>query len=101
MIVAIILCLGEAILAKYSEHYFNREPIDGTPFNIDGANELKRLGILTICIPLITQILSEIVNGITKETSTLSLDCSGSIMLGLMFIVLSIVCRYGAETLKN
>lgn len=36
-----------------------------------------------------------------KETSTLSLDCSGSIMLGLMFVVLSIVCIYGAETLKN
>ncbi len=101
MMVAIILCLGEAILAKYSEHYFNRELIDGTPFNIDGANELKRIGILTICIPLVTQILTEIVNGIMKETSTLSLDCSGSILLGLMFIVLSIVCRYGAETLKN
>lgn len=101
MIVAIILCIGEAILSKYSEYYFKRELIDGTPFNIDGANELKTLGILTICIPLVTQILTEIVKGIMKETSTLSLDCSGSIMLGLMFIVLSIVCRYGAETLKN
>lgn len=36
-----------------------------------------------------------------KETSTLSLDCSGSIMLGLMFVVLSIVCIYDAETVKK
>lgn len=62
---------------------------------------LKGILILTVCIPLITQILAEIVNGIMKETSTLSLDCSGSILLGSMFVVLSIVCRYGAETVKK
>ena len=49
----------------------------------------------------IGDIKAEVVNGNMKETSTLSLDCSGSIMLGLMFVVLSIVCRYGAETVKK
>ena len=62
---------------------------------------LKGISILTVCIPLITIIIAEVVNEIMKETSTLSLDCSGSILLGMMFVVLSIVCRYGAETLKK
>ena len=42
------ICAGEAVLAKFAEHYFKRELTDGTPFNLGGAKELMRLGILTI-----------------------------------------------------
>lgn len=48
MVVGAILCAGEAVLAKFARHYFKRELRDGTPFTLDGANEMKRLGILII-----------------------------------------------------
>ena len=95
------ICAGEAVLAKFAEHYFKRELTDGTPFNLGGAKELMRLGILTICIPLGTQIIAEIVYAVMEQTmqgvTPLQLDNTGSVTLGIMFIVMSLICRYGAE----
>ncbi len=61
---AMILCIGEMVLAKNAENYFAHELNTGTPFTQDGAKELLRLGILTICTPLGCLILAEIVSGI-------------------------------------
>ena len=105
MIVAMILCSGKAVLAKYAEHYFRGEIEDGSPFNQIRAAELKRLGILTICIPIGTQIIAETVydalSHIWNNAAPLELDNSGSVALGIMFIVLSLICRYGAECQKG
>ena len=48
MAVAIILCSGEAVIAKFAEHYFKGELLDGTPFNMERSKELTQLGIITI-----------------------------------------------------
>lgn len=100
-----ILCAGEAVLAKFAEHYFGRELADGTPFTLGGAKELLRLGILTICIPIGTQIIAEIVHAVMELTmqgiEPLNLNNSGSVSLGVMFIVMSLICRYGAEERQN
>lgn len=96
-----ILCAGEAVLAKFAEHYFMRELADGTPFSVRGAEELKRLGILTICLPIGTQIVAEIVHAAMaqslQDAAPLQLSSAGSAALGVMFIVTSLICRYGAE----
>ena len=101
MAAGMILCAGEAVLAKFAEHYFDRELADGTPFTLAGAREMTRLEILTICLPLGTQILAEIVHAVMEQTmqgiSPLRLDNSGSVALGVMFIVMSLICRYGAQ----
>ena len=101
MAAGMILCAGEAVLAKFAEHYFKRELADGTPFDLGGAKELMRLGILAICIPIGTQIIAEIVYAVMEQTlrgvAPLQLDHSGSVALGVMFIVMSLGCRYGAE----
>lgn len=101
MAAGMILCAGEAVLSKFAEHYFKRELADGTPFNLGGAKELMRLGIFTICIPIGTQIIAEIVYAVMEQTlrgvAPLQLDHSGSVALGVMFIVISLICRYGAE----
>ena len=101
MAVGLILCAGEAVLAKFAECYFKHELADGTPFNLSGAKELKRLGILTICIPVGTQIAAEIVyvvmNQIFQDAAPLRLDQSGSIGIGITFIIVSLICQYGAE----
>lgn len=101
MAAGIILCLGEAVLSKFAEHYFKRELADGTPFCFDGAKEMMRLGILAICIPIGTQIIAEIVYAVlimtARDVAPLSVINSGSVTLGVMFILLSLFCRYGAE----
>ena len=43
-----ILCSGEAVIAKFAEHYFKGELLDGTPFNMERSKELTQLGIITI-----------------------------------------------------
>ena len=96
-----ILCAGEAVLAKFAEHYFGRELADGTPFSLAGAAELMRLGILTICIPIGTQVIAEIVHAVMEQAmegvAPLRLENAGSAALGVMFLVMSLLCRYGAE----
>lgn len=105
MIIAMILCSGKAILAKFAEHYFKGEIEDGTPFHPIRAAELKRLGIFTICIPIGTQIIAEIVyaalSHIWNNVAPLELDNFGSVALGIMFIVMSLIFRYGAECQKS
>lgn len=101
MAAGMVFCAGEAVLAKFAEHYFKRELADGTPFTLDGAKELNRLGVLTICLPIGTQIAAEIVHAVMEQAmqgvAPLSLNSSASAALGVMFIILSLICRYGAE----
>ena len=96
-----ILCAGKAVLAKFAEHYFKREFADGTPFDLGSAKELMRLGILAICIPIGTQMIAEIVYAVMEQAlhgvAPFQLDHSCSVALGVMFIVMSLECRYGAE----
>ena len=101
MAMSVILCAGEAVLCRISENYFKHELAAGTPFTFDGAKELMRFGICTICIPVGTAILSGITYGIMKaclpDVADLNLHGSFSIGLGVMFIVMSLFCRCGAE----
>lgn len=96
----IVSCIGEMILAKFAIHYFDRELADGTPFTFEGAKELLRLGILTICIPLGTHIAAKIVYAIvsafTDNINSFDVSNETSVSLGVMFIVISLICKYGA-----
>lgn len=77
----------------------------GTPFTQDGAAELMRLGILTISISLgcavvadiVQGIISGLINGVADAATDICFDHDGAVVLGIMFIVVSVLCRYGAE----
>ena len=101
MAVGFIMCAGEAVLAGFATGYFKRELVVGTPFSYDGAKELMRLGILTICIPLGTQIVAAITHAIIKVTmgnvGSMDLGNGASVALGVTFIIVSVIFRYGAE----
>ena len=101
MAVGIVLCAAEAVLSKFAEVYFKNELKDGTPFTMRGAKELMRLGILTITIPLgmviVCSIGVAIADNFFPEIETLSYDEYASVGLGVMMIVSSLFCRYGAE----
>lgn len=101
MAAGMIICTGECILSKFAERYFSRELADGTPFTFGGAKEMLRLGILAICIPIGTQILSAIAVAVISATvggvADLKFSDSTSFALGVAFLVASAVFKHGAE----
>lgn len=104
-----IVCAGEAVLAKFAEFYFKNELRAGTPFTLAGARELLRLGILTLAIPTGCAVAGSIVEGIlagfmkVEQAAAMDLyfDNEASIVLGMMFILGSLLCRYGAELMDG
>lgn len=103
MAVAMIVCAGEAVLSKFAEVYFKNELSAGTPFTLSGAKELMRLGILSICIPIGADIISaiayEVINTAYGNINDFEISDYSSISLGIAFIIISLLCRYGAEVI--
>ena len=101
MAVGIVFCVAEAVLSKFAEKYFKNELADGTPFTFRGSKELKRLGILTIAIPLgaisICSIGVAIAGHFFTGIKDVSFSDYASVGLGIGMILMSLVCRHGAE----
>lgn len=102
---AALVCAGQAVLAKFAQHYFKRELTDGTPFTLGGAKELQRLGILMICIPIgtsvICSIVYEIIAKLTAVADSVNIEIDSNIVLGAVFILMALICRAGTEMLAN
>lgn len=104
-----IICAGEAVLAKFAETYFRHALDAGTPFTHDGAKELTRLGILTLVIPAGCAVLGSVTEGLiagfmqveTASAMDVLFDNDAGIVLGVMFILGALLCRYGAELREN
>ena len=100
-----IICAGKAVLSKFAEVYFKNELKAETPFTLVGAKGLLLLGILTLAIPTGCAVAGSIVEGIIAgfmqvekaEAMDIYFDNAASIALGIMFILGSLLCRYGAE----
>lgn len=96
-----VFCAGEAVLCRFAETYFRHELAAGTPFTFEGAKEMMRLGILTICIPIGTAIVAGILYAIMaaafSNVSDIKFSDAFSVGLGVMFIVMSLICKHGAE----
>lgn len=105
----LIVCIGQAVLAKFAELYFHNALMAGTPFTQVGARELRRLGILTMVIPTGCAVVAEVVQGILTGFMNVSadgwmefnFDNEASVVVGVMFIVGSFLCGYGAELLNS
>ena len=100
-----IICAGKAVLSKFAEVYFKNELKAETPFCPDKRKGLLLLGILTLAIPTGCAVAGSIVEGIIAgfmqvekaEAMDIYFDNAASIALGIMFILGSLLCRYGAE----
>lgn len=105
----LVVCAGEAVLAKFAEVYFRNELKAETPFTLAGAKELLRLGILTIAIPTGCAVAGSIVEGVivgfmkVEKSAAMDIyfDNEASIVLGIMFILGALLCRCGAERMEN
>ena len=101
MATGIVLCVGEALLSKIAYNYFKNELIAGDPFTLKGAKELFRLGIYAMVIPVAVSIVASIVHAVMravlKDVADLDLNNYVSLGFGIMLLIVSLICRYGAE----
>ena len=96
-----VLCIGEAILCRISEKYFRNEIDAGTPFTLEGAQELKHLGIFAIVVPFVTDIIcsagAAAVAHFYPEVVKLETGFLASAGIGVMLIVMSLLCKHATE----
>ena len=97
-----VLLLGEIILSKAAQKYFKHELQTGTPFTMEGAKELKKLGIKTILIPVISYAAAGITWFVFRRYLQMGggeydQDITINLGLGIMFIIGSLLCKLGAQ----
>ncbi len=96
-----LISLGEIFLSRYASSYFRAELDAGTPFEKESASRLMKLGFLTILVSLLTRLVMALLYRIVFPAE-LSVPLSatflnGSLPLGIMFLIISLLCRYGSE----
>lgn len=101
MTVSLIMFIGETIIARFDYLFFKRELEVGTPFNFEVAKKMKYISIKMIVIPIICSIISTIAYEIFKATmsdvGTVHIGDEISFGVGIMLLIFSFVCKYGAE----
>ena len=104
-----VVCAGEAVLAKFAERCFSYALKAETPFTFGFAKEALRLGILAIAIPFGCAIAGSIVEAIAAawmnapKIAILQKNFNNTLSasVGVMFILISLLCRSGAELLEK
>lgn len=99
------VCAGEGVLARFAFQYFKNELAAQTPFTLDGAREMLRLGVLALTLPLGCALAGRIIEGIVagfmrverEAALEICFDHAASAALGVMFIFSALLCRCGAE----
>ena len=101
LIIGIIELACEMYISKQSQKYFEYELEEGTPFTEEGANKIKRLGLIVIFIPLVASFISALGFEIAKQamnfTGKLDINFDISLTLGIAFLILSAIFKYGSS----
>lgn len=93
-----VFALTDSTLLLFAFRYFKAEQADGTPFTHSGADQIKRLGIRTIVLPLVATILSAVfceLFGLSR--AMVDRGNLAGVCMGIVLILASLVFRYGAE----
>lgn len=105
LIISSIALICEMYIAKKALNYFEFELEEGTPFTEESANRIKKLGITVIIAPIIATIISAIAHVIITKlmgnAGDVDINYSISLAMGLFFLFLSAVFRYGASLEKK
>lgn len=103
--VLIIVCIFNGVLSGYAYKCFKDIEEEGTPFTFNGAYRMKKLGILTIVMPLagiiVSSIIGSIISNIFSCMIMLEIDNEDSVMVGIILIVISVILKYVAELKEN
>ena len=94
-----IAALTDGTLLAFAYRYFKAEQAAGTPFTHEGADQIRRLGVRTIVLPLVAAGLAaafcELFNA--PQSALADWSSASSISLGVVLILASLNFRYGAE----
>ena len=91
-----VMITAEAILLSFAHRYLKAEQAAGTPFTVDGAEQLKRLGIRCIWLPIVAMVVASVI-GVSFGAEDLNLDSNlPSLATGIVLILASMIFRYGA-----
>lgn len=88
---------ANAILLWFLHGYLKGELADGTPFTEKGAEQLKKIGIRFIYIPIVAIAISEVIAALLGVKNAEVADNFGSLATGIVLILVSLIFRYGAE----
>ncbi len=104
LMVAIVGLLSEMYIAKKANEYFKFELELGTPFTNESADKMKKLGLTVIIVPIIATIISVIahivISKLLGNSGDIDINYDISLTMGLVFLFLSAVFRYGASLNK-
>ena len=94
-----IWALTDGVLLSFACRYFKAEQADGTPFTHSGADQITRLGIRTIVLPLVAVIVIAVIFAVFDVPQPANSDWSNisSVSTGIVLILAGIIFRYGAD----
>ena len=96
MLADFIMLSTEAILLSNALRYLKAEQTVGTPFHEAGAEQLKKLGIRCIWMPIVAMVVVSVI-GVCYNVENIGSDSNlPSLIVGIVLILASMVFRYGA-----
>lgn len=101
LIADVVGCAFGGALLWLFHRYLTHELADGTPFTFSGASELRRLGVVTIVLPLVGLCLQAIPYTVYDLSYPNRMENGTSVLLGVALILASLVFRYGAELTRS
>ena len=91
-----VMLTAEAILLSFAGRYLKAEQADGTPFTETGADQLKKLGIRCIWLPIVAMVVVSVI-GVSFHVDGLDTYSNmPSLATGIVLILASMIFRYGA-----
>lgn len=95
-ICSFVECGFSIAVCYYVKNFYKFELAQGNPFDKPVAKQLKKVGIVHIVLPLISFIVTTILL-LCFGLAEFRFFSSSNILLGIVYLVVSLVLNYGAE----
>lgn len=92
----LVMLTAEAILLSFAYKYLKTEQAEGTPFTETGAEQLKKLGIRCIWMPIVAVVIASVIVVCLDAENTGDISNLPSLITGIVLILASMIFRYGA-----
>ena len=98
MLLSNLVCLiTDVILLSFAGQYLKNEQAEGTPFTMNGANSIRKLGIRCIWMPIVSMIIAFVITGCLGVERSGDVGNLPGVLTGIVLILASLIFRYGAE----
>ena len=91
-----VMIASEAILLSFANRYLKAEQAAGTPFTEAGAEQLKKLGLRCIWLPIVAVTVACIICVCFNAEDAGNYSNLPSVAIGIVLILASMIFRYGA-----